>query len=522
MYTCLSSFSPHYFQSFESIFESNYDIEEFDIWNEIKSAEDLQKLKRLFEQKGTNVQFMTWINWSPFELTGCEVVELLNLLPNLKAIKFSSWHTKFTGEVSAGSLVPNITCVEVNECNNFMLDFLATVMPENKIKCLKINQVGNAEEKFNMLVKKQSSITSIDICGCDYKSLGCLKDFKLEHLRCILYECEGETDSQTEFIKELIESQKGLKGLDLLNDSDYSFSFVNDSVFAEICGLSNLENLVIGIDKITADGIKSITKLTNLKELEVKTNRDCSLPVFKEFFALKNSVLEKLVLKLWSFDIPAETYRALGNNYEKLKSLKITLGTRHTIGFFAKALPTVEDLSVKFGEANNPVEFSQAFDATEGVKNLNLKKLHLSFWGAEVVDSEKFFKCLECFGSLESLEVDTKFPFTADFVNQLASKLNHIKSLKITQFAVGNNETFPAEIADAFKELAKKLKYAKLTFTNVQDCFAHEGDEMQIRNVSFTFEPFINALKDVYCANEYGFSNIRVHNNLVLTYGTEE
>lgn len=511
--------------SFESIFESNNDIEEFDIWMEIENEDDLQKLKRLFNDKGANVKKLIWANWSKYALSTSDLSTMINCLPQLKSIQFSSWNTEFTGEATVGSLeLTNLCCVDINECGNFIFDFLSAALPDNKLKSLKVKGVSEVDAKFSSLIKKQQNLKILEISNGDFNSVDALKDLKLERLRCILIERKDETDSQREFLTKLIKSQTELKSLDLLNDMDYSFSFVDDSIFAEICALSQLESLLINVDEISVDGIKSISNLTSLKNVEFKTNRDRSLPVFQEFSSLKNTSLENLVLRLWSFDIPAETYTALGTNYENLKSLRITLGTRHKISFFVGAFPNLESLSIKFGEANNPLEFSNVFNGDEDVKNSNLKKLSLNFWGSEKVNSEKFFKFLEIFENLESLEINSKFPFCAEFVNQLAEKLNSIKVLKLVSFAISNDETFGAEIYDAFKQLRSKLRYANLTFLNLQQHdFGQElGEGEQGVSHAFTFDPFVEALKGVYTAKEYGFANIRIHNNLVLTAGDEE
>lgn len=492
---------------------------------EIENDDDLEKLKRLFTEKGANVKKLIWANWSKYALSSADVTTMINCLPQLKFVQFSSWHTALTGEDTIGSLeLSNLCCVEINECGNFIFDFLSAAVSDNKLKCLKIKGVSEVDAKFSAFIKKQSSLKRLDICGSDFNTLDSLKELKLERLRCILSEKQDETDNQRTFLTELIKSQTELKSLDLLNDMDYSFNFVDDSIFAEICALSQLERLLINVDGISVNGIKSISNLTSLKCVEFKTNRDSALPVFQEFSSLKNSSIENLVLRLWSFDIPAETYTALGANYENLKSLRITLGTRHKISFFVGAFPNLESLSIKFGEANNTVEFSNVFDGDEDIKHSNLKKLRLDFWGSELIESAKFFKLLEIFENLEYLEIKTKFPFNADFVNQFTDKLNTIKVLKLVSFGISNNETFGAEICDAFKQLRTKLRYANLTFLNLQQHdFGQELSEgEQGVSHSFTFDPFVEALKGVYTAKEYGFANIRIHNNLILTAGDEE
>jgi hypothetical protein len=466
------------------------------------------------------VKNLTWCNWSQHELTAAQVGDLLGNFKNLKTLKLSSWNKAFTGDVAALNL-PSIESLEVSECSNFIFDFLSAALPENVIKCVKVDRVSEVDEKFVAFAKKQSSITKLDLQG-DFQTADVITGLKLEALRVILYEKE-DTDSQKKFLQTLIKSQPNLTDLDLLNDSDYSFCFVDDAIFTDIASLSKLKNLAIAVDGLTASGIKAISNLSSLKNLQLKTNREESLALFKEFAAVKNSSLESLVLRLWSFEIPAETYQAIGANCTNLKSLRITLGTWHKIEFFAKAFPNLEELNVRFGEANNKVEFSQAFDGSESITQSKMKKLRLQFWGGEAVDTEKFFKFLGVYTNLQRLDIRTKFPFCASFINELAGKLGTIKSIKLSSFEVRNNETFPADTIDALKALREKVNYASLSLANIQHVDFGGGlpETVDGESREFTFQPLIDALKGVFAPKESSMANIRIHNNLVLIAGKE-
>lgn len=509
-------------QALESILDTTKTLEEFDIWLEIKSENEVQRLKQLYQAQGKNVQKLFWCNWSQHEVSAAEIVEMLNCFPNLKFLKLSSWDKEFTGE--AGKLeLPNIKCIEVSECQSFVLEFLANALPENVIKCVKIDRVSEADDKFCALIKKQASIKRLNIHG-DFKTVEPLTELKLERLRCLLPHNEEKSDEQRTFLQTLIKSQPDLINLDLLNESDYAFSFVDDGMFADISALSKLENLAIGIDGMSASGIKAITNLSALKDLQLKTNKESSLVIFKELSGLKNATLEHLILHLWSFDIPAETYEAMGANFENLKSLKITLGTRHKISFFAKAFPNLENLRIKFGEANNRVEFDQIYDGSENITQSKLKKLCLRMWGAETIDTESFFKFLGVFTSLEKLQINTKFPFTAEFINQLAEKLNSIKNIKLSTFEIRNSETFPTETIDALKLLRTKVNFASLSLSNIQNVDFGNGHSPDADGEfhDFTFQPLVDALKGVYSQKSSSMANIRIHNNLELIAGKDE
>ncbi|KAG5676189.1 hypothetical protein PVAND_006038 [Polypedilum vanderplanki] len=508
--------------SLESALDTTHEIEEFDIWLEIKSDNEVQRLKNLFEKLGGNVKKLSWCNWNhEHVLPANAVAELLNNFKSLKSLSLSSWNKPFSGD--AGTLnLPNIEAIEVSECGNFVFDFLSAALPENVIKCVKVSQVSEPDEKFTSFVKKQSSIVSLNLRG-DFNIADAITGLKLECLRVIIYEKEGETDNQKKFLQTLIKSQQNLKNLDLINDSDYSFCFVDDELFADITSLSKLESLAITIDGLTPSGIKGISNLSALKNLQLKTNRESSLPLFKEFAEIKNSSLENLILNLWSFEIPAETYTAIGQNCENLKSLKITLGTWHKISFFAKAFPQLEELNVRFGEANNRVEFGQVYDASETITQSKMKRLRLQFWGSETIDTESFLKFLGVFTNLEKLDIHTKFPFCATFINQITEKLGTIKNIKLSSFEVRNNETFPAETINALKALREKVNFVSLSLSNIQHVDFGQGlpENVDGESRQFTFKPLIDGLEGVYEAKDSSLANIRIHNNLELIAGKD-
>lgn len=507
----------------ESTLATKRDYEEFDIWLEIKSDNDVQKLKELYQQHGASVKTLNWCNWTNFDIAASDIVELLNSLPNLTTLKFSSWQKEFTGSVNAGCLkLPNLSSLEISECQLFIFDFLTTALPENVVKSLKVHGINDVDEKFSAFISKQKSVKRLNING-DFFTLEPLTSLKLESLRVILFR-KDEDDSQLEFIRALIASQSELTELDLLNEAAYSFSFVNDDILAAVGKLSKLEKFSFNIDDVTSKGIAIFSSLCALKSLQVKTNRDRSLGLFNELSSQKNSTLETLVLDLWTFEIPAETYSQFGANYENLKSLTITLGTWHSVNFFAKAFPNLESLNVSFGEANQRVEFAQAYDASSEIANSNLKSLRLKFWGGEEIDSEKFFKMIAGFSQLESLQIQSKFAFTAAFIAQFAEKLASIKALKLSTFSIHNNEKFPAEIIEALKNLRSKLDFVSITLANMQVVNFGSGIQQgeDAEDDSFSFQPLIDGLQGIYRDKSGSFANIRIHNNLELIAGCEK
>lgn len=92
----------------------------------------------------------------------------------------------------------------------------------------------------------------------------------------------------------------------------------------------------------------------------MKANYRESMESYKQSSLLRNVPLKHLHVDVHGYEISSKSYKRMAANFN-LKSLEITLGTRHSINFYMKTFPTVEKLSIRFGEANNRMEFSQAY-----------------------------------------------------------------------------------------------------------------------------------------------------------------
>jgi hypothetical protein len=205
----------------------------------------------------------------------------------------------------------------------------------------------------------------------------------------------------------------------------------------------------------------------------------------------------------------------MSQNLPNLKSLKITLGTRRIINFFAKTFPQIEELNVRFGESNNHFEFNQAFDKNSKDVQRNMKKVEFLFQGETPVVPDDFVAFLNTFPNLEKLKINSKFPYSAELFTKLDENLNNLKSLKLSSIPIDSYEKFPVETSNAIKNLAGKLKYIQLNFSNVHRMFDRNY------NSKFTYEPFINQIKDVFRYAEGGFATLHSYQNLGIEAGLE-
>jgi hypothetical protein len=210
---------------------------------------------------------------------------------------------------------------------------------------------------------------------------------------------------------------------------------------------------------------------------------------------------------LWSFEIPAENYEAFAENMPNLKNLKITLGTRHKINFYAKIFKNLESLSVKFGDANLVVNFNSIFELDTGIFNENLKKLSLCLTGSNLIEEEKFFEMLKTFPNVEFLDITAKFQNDAKFYKTLNENLQKIQEIKLSSISVKLDDEFKPELLKSFKALAKKLNFISILFVN----------KRKRRDPEVTFEPLTKGLQSFYEFEEGGYS-IHCQVNLMEIY----
>lgn len=471
-------------------------------------------VKMITERHGPTITKFEFNNCYSCKFERQDFLRVLSLMPNLREFEVCGWRSDFA---ASGFRVEklnlnNLQRLIFDGCEKFMLEILTQALPENVIKSFKV--CGNIPdvETLKAFVDKQRMISNLDIDG-DFNGSNVFDHLPLTHLRIPVW-------------SGLLRTQPALIGLSCLR-----YSSVDEAIFMDICKLQQLEQLKMCIDGVPSKVVHNISKLRKLKTFSIKSGcyHGTAFDAFTELSCVQKSSIENLILHPWSFELPAENYQLLGENF-KLRSLRIKLFTWHKLNFFMQSFPTLESLNIRFGEANRRVEFSQGY-IDDNQKHPNMKHLQLQFWGSEMIDVDVFFKMIESFPNLESLEINAKFPFTSEFLDRIANSLGKIKALDLSSFRVRNNEAFPVETVASLKNLRRKLKYLKLFLRNVQtirfrgwaDVETPDVDDpnCDYKDFSFSYAPLIEALKYDFKAKEFSFSNVRIMNHLYLTAGIE-
>lgn len=467
------------------------------------SSQKIELVRKVFDVYGKQAKKLKWSN--SLKLSPSDVVDALNLLPNLETLEFSEWPEKFYSGGKIGELkAKNLKSLEVEDTN---LKFLAEILPKNSIEFLKMENVKDLYLKF---FESQKNIKTLVLRGDFHKFGKCFKVLKLEKFVNILENYPKEVlNESSKFLDSFLASQAELKEIQLATDNSYGSKLINDQLLAKISQISNLESLFMSFDGISK--INSMKNLKNLKRLSLVSNYIEKIEVFRQLSEIKLNSIEILMLHLW-FEIPSEFYQNFAQNFPNLKSLKISLHTYHKINFYAQTFPNLEEISVHFGEANLNTNFSNVFETETGIFNEKIKKANWSFGGGENVKIEEFIEMLKMFPNLENLSISSNFPVNHEYIEKLTENLGKIKILKLRSFSTKSDEKFPQEFKDSLKNLAGKLKFISLNFH-------HAGKVMH--NTKFSFDPFEKEMGEFFRTNSHGFCNNRTHLFLELTAGRE-
>ena len=199
-FNCLS------FQNLNTLLDSpdQRECEQLDILIEL-SENEIPKVRRIFEVYGQKAKILNWNNWSKSNVSASDIISLLNLLPALENLHFSSYNTPFVGEAAENSInLPNLKSLEVSDCDKFVLEFFAKSLPDNSIQKFKLVRAQQSDAHFNDFIAKQKSITDLDITGMDFKTFTAVQELKLKNLRAvILKDDEKHRYVKFEFYNEL-------------------------------------------------------------------------------------------------------------------------------------------------------------------------------------------------------------------------------------------------------------------------------------------------------------------------------
>ena len=281
------------------------------------------KLKELFSKLGSHLEEleMDYIKITPYKLS-----KLLNFLPNLKYLRLNPCgeeNTHYTlrkrklfrklvlHRKSKSLKLNNLKSLTLNSCNHAN-EIVFRSLPEGVVENFTRTMCeGRNVEKF---IKKQKNIKNLSVCYRNETESIEFEILELTQFKCHLTDC-------TTLLK-VINTQPKLTKLCLERVK------INDVIYEQITNLQVLKCLKMSIKGLTSEQFINISKLINLRELEVI---DASSSFIYALSQCRNLHLTKLNLRLEDVDDAVDSMDLIriSQNSSELTYFKIDIMSQY-------------------------------------------------------------------------------------------------------------------------------------------------------------------------------------------------
>lgn len=387
----------------------------------VNTLEHFWRLKAVSFKYGAGITAFTW---ESCRLTKAEVSTLLNFLPNLVSLSAIGWklRAELYDEPDQVLNLQRLLTLKVMKCDQAMVNFFTTSLPENIVKDLSVN--GEPES----LLRHQQTVEKLELTVDDFNHDD-LRNMKLKHLTLKLRRYK---DGDQSVIQKIVERQPNLTALDLVNcegcfDGD-------DAAFVAVCGLKKLESLKLNIDELNPSVfMENFGQLRQLKALEIESVEHNFTPVVAvvdELSRHKIAKLESLKIYLSDVSVPLDRIERMGKNFGRLKSFTLRCDHPLPLDSYLSNMRELEALNIDFHYTKEFSKLCNNFD----VKCSKLKQLSLHGFGFGSDDVNwnelTLLRLTDVFPNVKKLELDAAFPFNTEFIFKIMEKLSSLRVIR--------------------------------------------------------------------------------------------
>jgi hypothetical protein len=290
---------------------------------------------------------------------------------------------------------------------------------------------------------------------------------------------------------------KGQDEMEQLSCCDVNLSLLKP-LFKELKSLVELE---IGISVPCTEGLPELSKLSNLKVLEIycygRVNpRSADINNFLNL--THHSGVEKLNISCGKAELPELTIVQLSVNFPSVKEL--TLRSKSSINVTNTILQSFPNLASLHFFPNGVVVEDYIYQ--EGLRHENLKKLHITMWNGINNDFAKLIGCCVKLEEFSAISLPNKNSLKEIFTLQ-----PNLKSFTLSNRNIKKIHITKADIA-AVKENGKKLEtfliidcsfYDKSSPKKLQEKFGDQFDTVRVErnqcSSTYTWEMYKTSKK---------------------------
>lgn len=386
----------------------------------LTTLENFWRLKAIAYKYSLSI---TTVTWESNKNTKTETIALLNLFPNIKSLIAIRWklYEELYEEPTIMLSAQSLESLQIVKCDKATSSFFSRYLPKNIIKDCKLH--GEPEN----FLANQSSIQKLDL-STDFFNPEELINMKLSHLRLKLRKYRMMDQP---IIKTILERQKKLKSLDLLN-CEGCFANENSSFFA-LCNL-NLDSLKINIDDLHFSVFReNFGRLKKLTSLEIESVEHINAPIITildDFSQINLPHLKILKIYLSNLGIPNDTLERFGKNFTSLQNFTIRCDNPLSLDCYLYNLKKIDSLNIDYHYSREFSKLCINFDFKfDHLRNLSLNGFSFGS-GDTYLNEEVLLKMATIMPNVEKLELDAAFPFQTEFIFKLLGKWNNLKVLK--------------------------------------------------------------------------------------------
>lgn len=235
---------------------------------------------------------------------------------------------------------------------------------------------------------------------------------------------------------------------------DFAVSWIDDSIFKEICKLEHLETLRTLIDQVS---IREFRRLGNgkLKELRIDSYDPVDRGYINELTTMNVKELEKITFIFTERSIPAVSIIELAQNLKRIKYIEVINRSINILTTILQEFQQIDELLI---------DFYAIFDAPKDVlivpdnlRHENLKQLIVSnIFISQSENTAALIKLLRTCPNLERIRLSTLTSITFEEMKEIIET-----HPRLTHLSLDCEYNFIADTIDIIKN-AKRLRFFRL------------------------------------------------------------
>ncbi|CRK92513.1 CLUMA_CG006069, isoform A, partial [Clunio marinus] len=382
------------------------------------------------------------------EFTTEGLIKILDCLPNVEDLTLTNIHFQSDLNVNHDKSEFNmhkLKKLEINVCS-FMFPNILHKIPKNTLRDLIFLPFEFDVSSFQKFFNQQTNIRKLEVF--EFQDIN-FNHLELEHLKIFL----------TFELPAVLRQQPKLRYLEL-NEND-----MDNEIFTVMCDLKNLEVAKMSHGQVSCNIFNSLKKMSNLKELQLWTNRDDDeCHHLLEFSMMHSLQIEKLTLLCPERKISEDILIQLSQHFRKLKHIEFLSSRIVNINLIKTILEYFPNLElIVFEFYFHPPE--DILIISEDLRHENLKQLEVTNNKTfNVENTRTLLKLISVCPNLERIIISKLTGIVHEDLQQILDdhpKLTHL-SLEFDRF------TFQHETIELIHSAGSRLK--DIRFGGLRKC----------------------------------------------------